>query len=119
MARFADVILPLPILGSFTYLIPDMIEEQIEVGSRVLVQFGKKNYYTGVVELVHSNRPAGYEVKEIMTVLDANPIVRHPQLKFWNWISDYYLCSVGEVYKAAVPSGLKVESETYILLNPD
>ena len=119
MAKFANVILPLPISGSFTYSVPSIYEDEIEVGSRVLVQFGKKNYYTGIVELVHNNQPSGYEVKEIMMVLDAKPIVRHPQLKLWNWIAEYYLCSVGEVYKAAVPSGLKVESETYILLNSD
>ncbi len=119
MAKFANVILPLPISGSFTYSVPSVFEDEIEVGSRVLVQFGKKNYYTGIVELVHNNQPSDYEVKEIMMVLDAKPIVRHPQLKLWNWLAEYYLCSVGEVYKAAVPSGLKVESETYILLNSD
>lgn len=119
MAKFANVILPLPISGSFTYSVPSIFEDEIEVGSRVLVQFGKKNYYTGIVELVHNNQPSDYEVKEIMMVLDAKPIVRHPQLKLWNWLAEYYLCSVGEVYKAAVPSGLKVESETYILLNSD
>ena len=119
MAKFANVILPLPISGSFTYSVPSIYEDEIEVGCRVLVQFGKKNYYTGIVELVHNNQPSGYEVKEIMMVLDAKPIVRHPQLKLWNWLAEYYLCSVGEVYKAAVPSGLKVESETYILLNSD
>ena len=119
MAKFADVILPLPISGSFTYSIPSLMEDEIEVGSRVLVQFGKKNYYTGIVELVHTNKPLNYEVKEIMMVLDAKPIVRYPQLKLWNWLAEYYLCSVGEVYKAAVPSGLKVESETFILLNSD
>ena len=119
MAKFANVILPLPISGSFTYSVPSIYEDEIEVGSRVLVQFGKKNYYTGIVELVHNNQPSGYEVKEIMMVLDAKPIVRHPQLKLWNWLAEYYLCSVGEAYKAAVPSGLKVESETYILLNSD
>lgn len=119
MAKFANVLLPLPISGSFTYSVPSIYEDEIEVGSRVLVQFGKKNYYTGIVELVHNNQPSGYEVKEIMMVLDAKPIVRHPQLKLWNWLAEYYLCSVGEVYKAAVPSGLKVESETYILLNSD
>jgi len=119
VAKFANVILPLPISGSFTYSVPSIFEDEIEVGSRVLVQFGKKNYYTGIVELVHNNQPSDYEVKEIMMVLDAKPIVRHPQLKLWNWLAEYYLCSVGEVYKAAVPSGLKVESETYILLNSD
>ena len=114
MAKFANVILPLPISGSFTYSVPSIYEDEIEVGSRVLVQFGKKNYYTGIVELVHNNQPSGYEVKEIMMVLDAKPIVRHPQLKLWNWLAEYYLCSVGEVYKAAVPSGLKVDRKSVV-----
>ncbi len=119
MARFADVILPLPLRASFTYSVSAEDECRIDVGSRVFVQFGRKNYYTGIVEMLHNNKPEGYEVKEIMLVLDDNPIVRYPQLKFWNWISEYYLCVAGDVYKAAVPAGLKIESETYVSLNPD
>lgn len=119
MARFADVILPLPLRASFTYSVSVEDECRIDVGSRVFVQFGRKNYYTGIVEMLHNNKPEGYEVKEIMLVLDDNPIVRYPQLKFWNWISEYYLCAAGDVYKAAVPAGLKIESETYVSLNPD
>lgn len=119
MARFADVILPLPLRASFTYSVSAEDECRIDVGSRVFVQFGRKNYYTGIVEMLHNNKPEGYEVKEIMLVLDDNPIVRYPQLKFWNWISEYYLCAAGDVYKAAVPAGLKIESETYVSLNPD
>ena len=91
----------------------------VQIGSRVLVQFGKKKYYTAIVEATHSSKPSGYEVKPIMAVLDTTPIVRYPQLKLWHWIADYYLCSPGEVFKAAVPTGLKPESETYISLNPD
>lgn len=119
MAKFADIILPLPVNSSFTYSVPDEYEHELGVGSRVLVQFGKKNYYTGIVESVGTTPPPAYEVKEIMMMLDPEPIVRYPQLKFWNWVSEYYLCTIGEVYKAAVPSGLKVESETYVLLNTD
>lgn len=84
----------------------------------MLVQFGKKKYYTGIVERVHNEAPS-YEVKPIMALLDERPIVRYPQLKFWNWISEYYLCSPGEVFKAAVPTGLKPESETFVTLNED
>lgn len=119
MAKFAQVILPLPLYSSFTYSVPEEFEEDIDIGSRVLVQFGRKNYYTGIVELFQSEPPAGIEVKPIVMVLDSHPILRFPQLKFWNWIADYYLCSVGEVYKAALPSGLKVESETYVTLNSE
>lgn len=116
---FAEIILPLPLYSTFTYAIPEEMERDLQKGSRVLVQFGKKKYYTGIVEHIHSRAPEGYDVKEIMALLDPAPIVRYPQLKLWHWIAEYYLCSPGEVYKAAVPTGLKPESETYISLNDD
>lgn len=118
MTRFIDVILPLPLYSTFTYRVPEVIGD-VKIGSRVLVPFGRKKFYTAIVVMVHHNEPQGYEVKEMVSVLDEAPIVRHPQLKFWSWISEYYLCSQGEVYKAAVPAGLKVESETVITANPD
>lgn len=116
---FADVILPLPLYSSYTYSIPEELSDDIRVGSRVLVQFGRKKYYTAIVDALHSSQPKGCEVKPVLAVLDADPIVRYPQLNFWKWIADYYLCSPGEVFKAAVPSGLKPESETIISLNKD
>lgn len=116
---FAEVILPLPLYSTFTYLVPHEMERMIQIGSRVLVQFGRKKYYTGIVTLTHSVEPKGYEVKAIMAVLDEAPIVRYPQLKLWKWIAEYYLCAPGEVFKAAVPTGLKPESETFITLNRD
>ena len=116
---FAEVILPLPLFSSFTYEVPEEFESMIQTGSRVLVQFGKKKYYTGIVEHVNTTSSSDFEIKPIMAVLDSAPVVRYPQLKMWRWISDYYLCSVGEVYKAAVPSGLKPESETYISYNKE
>lgn len=119
MSKFAEILLPLPIQGTYTYRIPQQLEDTLKVGCRVLVPFGRKKIYTGIVETMHDHAPEGYEVKELLYTLDHYPIVRHPQLKFWNWIADYYLCSTGEVYKAAVPSGLKVESETFISVNPD
>lgn len=117
--RFVDVILPLPLYSSFTYEVPAEMQQEVQVGSRVLVQFGKKKYYTGIVEAIHSNEPKGYEVKSLVSVLDPEPVLRYPQLNFWKWLSDYYLCSPGEVYKAALPTGLKPESETRISLNTD
>ena len=95
------------------------MEGEVQAGSRVLVQFGKKKFYTAIVQFTHSQQPSGYEVKPVMAVLDSSPIVRYPQIKLWNWIADYYLCAPGEVYKAAVPTGLKLESETFISRNPD
>lgn len=119
MSRFVDVILPLPISDTFTYSVPAELEDAVLHGCRVLVQFGRKKVYTGIVAALHDNEPEGYEVKEILQVLDEEAIVVYPQLKLWHWISDYYLCTLGEVYKAAVPAGLKIESETFIGLNRD
>lgn len=116
---FAEIILPLPLYGTYTYEIPAESEESVQVGTRVLVQFGKKKCYTGIVERLHNTAPVDYEIKPILAVLDPTPIVKYPQLKLWNWISEYYLCSIGEVFRAAVPTGLKPESETYITLNDD
>lgn len=115
---FAEIIVPLPLYGTYTYRIPPEIQGAVQVGSRVLVQFGKKKFYTGLISSLHNETPA-YEVKDIVSVLDPKPLVKYPQLKLWNWISEYYLCSVGEVYKAAVPTGLKPESETMISLNEE
>ena len=115
---FAEVILPLPLYSSFTYLIPPEMEENISIGSRVLVQFGRKKFYTGIVSLIH-NEKRDYEIKPITEILDPTPVLRYPQLKLWRWISEYYLCSEGEVMKAAIPTGLKPESETFVALNDD
>lgn len=117
--EFAEIIIPLPIFGTFTYSIPEELRQKIVIGGRVLVQFGRKKFYTGIVASVHNNKPTDFEVKPIISVMDSFPITRHPQLKLWEWIANYYLCTIGEVYKAALPSGLKVESETYIKLNEE
>lgn len=116
---FAKVLLPVPIQGTFTYKVPEMIENSVRVGHRVIVPFGKKKFYTGIVAALTPIYPQEYEVKEISLNIDTSPIVRHPQLKFWHWIADYYLCTPGEVFKAAVPTGLKIESETFISMAPD
>lgn len=119
MNTFADVVLPLPLYKYFTYRIPSDWQAVLQPGSRVVVPFGRKKYYTAIVVRLHDVMPQGYEVKEILSILDDRPVLRRPQLQFWEWIADYYLCSVGDVYKAALPSGLKLESETTVTLNPD
>ncbi|MCP9610778.1 replication restart helicase PriA [Coprobacter tertius] len=119
MSRFADVILPLPLRKYYTYRIPEDMETRLQAGSRVIVPFGRKKYYTAIVAFVHPYPPADYETKEILTLLDDTPVLRRPQLKFWEWIAEYYLCAIGDVYKAALPSGLKLESETVVSPNPD
>ena len=117
MPKFAETLLPLAIPGTYTYRIPEGMT--LSIGMRVLVPFGRKKIFTAIVTSLHEREPKGYDVKEILGTLDDKPILRHPQLEFWQWIADYYLCSMGEVFKAAVPSGLKVESETTISVNPD
>ncbi len=119
VARYVDVILPLPLRGTFTYSVPESMSESIAIGHRVIVPFGKHKFYTGIVSAFSPVAPRGYEVKEILCVLDRKPVLRHPQLKFWEWIAEYYLASIGDVYKAAVPNGLKIESETVFEANPD
>ncbi len=119
MNAFADVVLPLPLYKYFTYRIPSDWQVALQPGSRVVVPFGRKKYYTAIVVRLHDVMPQGYEVKEILSILDDRPVLRRPQLRFWEWIADYYLCSVGDVYKAALPSGLKLESETVVTLNAE
>lgn len=117
--KYVDVIVPLPLEGTFTYLVPDSLAESARVGMRVVVPFGKNKLYTGIICLVHSLKPEKYDTKEIICFLDDSPVIRRPQYKFWEWISGYYMAQPGEVYKAAVPAGLKLESETLIRLNED
>ena len=118
--HFADVILPLPLTDQYTYKIPSDLEKSVVRGCRVIVHFGKKRFYTAIVSEVYDTPPkTNSEIKEIFAVLDATPILRRPQLRFWQWMANYYLCRLGDVYKAALPSGLKIESETSVTRNPD
>lgn len=116
---FAEVLLPVPIAGTFTYSVPEGLMGSIKIGCRVIVPFGKKKFYTGIVAALTPVAPQGYEVKDIVLVLDEEAVVRHPQLKLWSWMADYYLCTPGEVMRAAMPAGLKIESETFISPDPD
>lgn len=118
--KYAGVILPVPVGNTFTYRIPDEFDELIQVGMRVVVPFGPKKMYTAVVVIIHTFKPElPYEIRDIICPLDNTPILRNPQLKFWEWISAYYMAYMGEVYQAAVPAGLKPDSETRVCVNPD
>jgi primosomal protein N' (replication factor Y) len=112
---FIDVILPLPLKSFFTYQVPDSFIPLVKQGVRVIVPFGTKKLYTALVFSVHHNKPTDYQTKAILEVLDANPIINPFQLRLWEWTADYYMCALGEVYKAALPSGLRLESETRLL----
>jgi len=91
---------------------------EIQAGMRVLVPFGGKKIYTGIVFELHDNAPENFTAKEIISMLDDKPIVPEEQIRFWNWLSEYYLCSLGEIYRFSFPSSLKLESETYLKLKP-
>ncbi len=103
---YSDIILPIP-FDTFTYHIPDEIADIIDVGVRVVVPFGKTKTYVGVVMRLHDEKPENVVVKDIVSVLDTSPIVTAKQFKFWKWISTYYMCPLGDVYKAAYPAGMK------------
>lgn len=119
MQNYAEIILPLPIGPTFTYGIPQHMQSVIAVGMRAIVPFGAHKFYTGIVVSTSAPKPENFEVKEIASLPDSYPITRHPQLKFWEWIASYYLCTQGDVMKAALPAGLKIESETQVEVNPD
>jgi len=109
--KYADVILPLPLHDTFTYAVPYQMQDSIKRGCRVVVPFGSKKIYTAIVIKVHDERPNFDNIKEIKELLETTPIVTEKQLQFWEWISKYYICSVGDVYKAALPGGLKPKDE--------
>lgn len=119
LAHFVDVILPLPLEGTFTYRIPRELEKEAQVGKRVIVQFGNKKLYTGIIEKLHHTPPTNYQAKYITDLLDDHPIIFQHQLDFWHWIREYYMCHLGEVMNAAIPSGLKLSSETRLAVHPD
>lgn len=115
---FAEVLLPIPVPGTFTYRVPYALNDAIRVGQRVAVQFGKTKILSGLVLSITDKVPS-VEVKYLTDILDATPIVNSTQVKFWEWVKEYYLCHLGEVMQAALPSALKLSSESKIALSPD
>ena len=119
MKKYVDVIVPLPIASQYTYSVPAELEESVQEGCRVVVSFGQKKFYTAIVTKVHYVAPENYETKDVEEVLDTSPVILPTQFRFWEWLSTYYLCTLGDVYKAAMPSGMKLESETLVAYNED
>lgn len=117
-ATFVNIILPLHLQQVYTYRVPAEWEEEIAIGKRVAIQFGSKKVYSGLIYQIHHQPPKGYEAKYIYSVIDDQPIVDPSHFKFWDWISHYYLCSLGDVMNAALPAALKLESATRITANP-
>ena len=114
---FVDVILPLPLERNYTYAITAAEAKFIKLGFRVIVPFGKRNIYTALVYKLHQSPPTAYEVKSIHSIIDKSPILNSFQFQLWEWISSYYMCTMGEVLRASLPSIFLLESETLISLN--
>jgi len=118
---YIDVILPLNIKGTYIYKIPEVLYDHVQIGMRVVVPFGGKKLYTGIVYKIHENyeNVNSFLPKEIFSTLDREAILPQNQLIFWDWLSKYYMCNIGEIYRFAFPSSMKLESETYVCKNPD
>lgn len=115
---FVEIILPLAIEGTYTYRVPRDLNYTLGVGKRVIVPFGRSKLYSGIIARIHQQAPERYEAKYILEILDEQPIIKEKQLQLWNWIHQYYFCALGEVMQAALPSALKLASETVIMLKP-
>ena len=114
--HFAQVILPLSLHDSFTYKVPESMAANIQPGVRVIVQFGARKFYAALVFSISHKKPYDFEPKEIQQVLDDKPIVLPQNFKLWQWIANYYCCTLGDVFRAALPTGLKLESKSKIFL---
>lgn len=115
---FAEILLPVPIPKLFTYRVPVKLNDHIRTGQRAIVQFGDRKVLTGLIYNVHETPPKDYEAKYILELLDEFPSVTDVQLKFFQWMADYYMCTMGEVMNAALPAGLKLSSESMVQLHP-
>lgn len=119
--RYVDVILPLPLDGLFTYTLPDALEDKVQAGMRVLVPLGRSKTYTAMVLRLHDQKPA-FKTREVLQVLDTQPMLLAEQMRLWLWVADYYMSPLGDVFKTALPPGLKSEDgyrprkETYVAL---
>ncbi|MCF8461577.1 MAG: primosomal protein N' [Flavobacteriales bacterium] len=118
-AQFVEVILPIPLEGTFTYRVPRDMETEIQVGKRVVVPFGRRKLYTGIIYQIHDRPPTAYQAKYVDDLLDDAPIILDTQLAFWDWMRQYYMCHLGDVMNAAIPSGLKLSSESRLTIHPD
>ncbi len=117
LTLFVDVILPLPVPNLYTYRVPMDMNDLVKPGQRVIVQFGKNKLYTALIRKIHEKAPASYTAKYIDSLLDENPVVNEQQFRLWEQLAAYYMCQLGDVLNAALPAGLKLSSETKIVLN--
>src|SRR5258705_6939738 len=116
---FAEIIIPLALPKNYTWLVPEQVLDAVRPGCRVEVNLGKNKKYAGIVKRLHNEKPEFFEPKEILNVLDTEPVVYEEQLQLWEWMASYYMCSEGEVMAAALPSHFKLSSETILIFNEE
>ena len=116
---YAEIIIPLALPKNYTWLVPEHLMEMARIGCRVEVNLGKNKKYAGIIKRLHYEKPEFFEPKEILNVLDAEPVLFEHQLKLWEWIASYYMCSEGEVMAAGLPAHFKLSSETILVFNDE
>ena len=116
---YAEVIIPLALPKNYTWLIPEKFQHLVKPGSRVEVGLGKNKKYAGIIKRFHYDKPEAFEPKDIINILDAEPVIYEQQLQLWEWIAQYYMCSEGEVMAAAMPAHFKLSSETVLIFNEE
>jgi len=116
---YAEIIIPLALPKNYTWLVPPTMQHEIRPGCRVEVNLGKNKKYAGIVKRIHEEKPEFFDPKEILNVLDNEPVVFEEQLRLWEWMASYYMCSEGEVMAAALPSHFKLSSETIVVFNEE
>ena len=117
--KFVDVILPVAVPNLYTYRVPTELNNEVIPGQRVVVEFGRRKRYSALIRKVHAKAPELYQAKYIDAILDSGAIVTEQQFEFWEWLASYYMCTIGEVMLSALPSALKLASETKIVPNPE
>ncbi len=118
ISLFVQIILPIPVKGVFTYRVPYELNDTVEIGKRVLVPFGRKKIYSGIIRGITDSVPKDFQAKFMLGMIDDFPILSEKDFRFWEWLSDYYMCNLGEVMNTALPSGLKLSSETQLVISP-
>jgi len=116
---YVKVLLPLSLEGTFTYRVPIELNEEVAIGKRAIVQFGKKKVYSAIIIEVEEQPPTDYQAKYLLSIMDDIPIVLEKQIEFWKWVSEYYMCTLGEVMNAALPSAMKLESQSKIVMRKE
>ena len=116
---YAEIIIPLALPKNYTWEIPEKFSENLQAGCRVEVNLGKNKKYAGIVKRIHNETPVSFETKEILNLLDPEPVIQSYQLKLWQWLAEYYMCTEGEVMAAALPAHFKLSSETILVFNEE